>query len=47
LVCGGCRARAWAYFRNLKAPDPGCVNNISLWNCLSLQSTSRCLCRRL
>lgn len=24
-VCGGCRARAYAYFRNCLAPDPGCV----------------------
>ncbi len=23
LVCGGCRARAWAYYGNLNAPDPG------------------------
>jgi len=26
-VCGGCRARAWAYFQDLKAPDPGCIRN--------------------
>ncbi|MBC7188727.1 radical SAM protein [Candidatus Aerophobetes bacterium] len=26
-VCGGCRARAYGYFGNYKAPDPGCVNN--------------------
>ncbi len=26
-VCGGCRARAYAYFGNYKAPDPGCINN--------------------
>ena len=31
-VCGGCRARAWAYFGDLNAPDPGCINNISSWN---------------
>ena len=24
-VCGGCRARAYAYYGNIKAPDPGCV----------------------
>ena len=24
-VCGGCRARAYAYFRNCLAPDPGCI----------------------
>ena len=26
-VCGGCRARAFGYFRELSAPDPGCVRN--------------------
>jgi radical SAM protein with 4Fe4S-binding SPASM domain len=26
-VCGGCRARAYAYFGDLKAPDPGCIKN--------------------
>jgi radical SAM protein with 4Fe4S-binding SPASM domain len=25
--CGGCRARAWAYFDDLAAPDPGCLFN--------------------
>jgi len=30
-VCGGCRARAWAYFGDLHAPDPGCVNNRRCW----------------
>ncbi len=31
-VCGGCRARAYAYFKNLKAPDPGCLLNKTAWN---------------
>ena len=35
LVCGGCRARAWAYYENLNAPDPGCVNNIAFWNAIT------------
>ncbi len=26
-LCGGCRARAYAYFGDLKAPDPGCIFN--------------------
>lgn len=25
--CGGCRARAYAYFGDHLAPDPGCINN--------------------
>lgn len=31
-VCGGCRARAYAYFKNLKAPDPGCLLNKAAWS---------------
>ncbi|MEM5812296.1 MAG: radical SAM protein [Candidatus Aenigmatarchaeota archaeon] len=27
FVCGGCRARAYAYFGELDAPDIGCINN--------------------
>jgi len=30
-VCGGCRARAWGYFRDLQAPDIGCVKNQEHW----------------
>ncbi len=26
-VCGGCRARAYAYFGDFKGPDPGCIKN--------------------
>ncbi|MCX7730195.1 MAG: radical SAM protein, partial [Candidatus Caldatribacterium sp.] len=26
-VCGGCRARAYAYFGDYLGPDPGCVLN--------------------
>ncbi len=33
-ICGGCRARAWAYFGDLDAPDPGCVNNLASWESL-------------
>jgi len=29
--CGGCRARADAYFGRLDQSDPGCVNNRPLW----------------
>jgi len=31
FVCGGCRARAYGYFGDYLAPDPGCVNNIDAW----------------
>ena len=31
-VCGGCRARAYTYFNDVQAPDPGCVRNIDKWN---------------
>lgn len=30
-VCGGCRARAYAYFGDPTAPDPGCINNLDAW----------------
>lgn len=33
-VCGGCRARAYAYLGDYLAPDPGCINNIEVWNTL-------------
>jgi radical SAM protein with 4Fe4S-binding SPASM domain len=30
-ICGGCRARAYNYFNDVLAPDPGCVNNSREW----------------
>jgi radical SAM protein with 4Fe4S-binding SPASM domain len=30
-VCGGCRARAHAYFGDFRAPDPGCINNAAYY----------------
>ena len=30
--CGGCRARAYAYFNDHLAPDPGCINNEKIYN---------------
>ncbi|MEM0211936.1 MAG: radical SAM protein [Candidatus Methanomethylicia archaeon] len=30
-ICGGCRARAYAYFNDLQGPDPGCKINIEYW----------------
>jgi len=34
FVCGGCRARAYGYFGDLQAPDPGCINNSKYWDLL-------------
>jgi len=31
-TCGGCRARAYNYFKDILAPDPGCVLNRGFWN---------------
>jgi len=31
-TCGGCRARAYNYFKDVLAPDPGCVLNKEFWN---------------
>lgn len=33
-ICGGCRARGWAYFGDIHAPDPGCINNRAFWEAL-------------
>jgi radical SAM protein with 4Fe4S-binding SPASM domain len=30
-VCGGCRARAYGYFGDVRGPDPGCVYNLYYW----------------
>lgn len=30
-ICGGCRARAYNYFDDILAPDPGCINNEKEW----------------
>ncbi len=30
-ICGGCRARAYNYFDDILAPDPGCMNNEKEW----------------
>ncbi len=31
LNCGGCRARSWGYFGDLRRPDPGCKFNQEAW----------------
>jgi len=31
-ICGGCRARAYAYFGDLQGPDPGCSFNQKYWD---------------
>jgi radical SAM protein with 4Fe4S-binding SPASM domain len=31
-MCGGCRARAYGYFEDYLAPDPGCIYNMDAWN---------------
>ncbi|KZX16868.1 antilisterial bacteriocin subtilosin biosynthesis protein AlbA [Methanobrevibacter cuticularis] len=33
-ICGGCRARAYNYFDDILAPDPGCTNNQKDWDYL-------------
>ena len=34
-ICGGCRARAYAYFNDIRADDPGCILNNEEWNQIS------------
>jgi len=36
--CGGCRARAWGYFRDLRRSDPGCKFNTADWDELARAS---------
>jgi len=33
-VCGGCRARAYAYLNDPLGPDPGCLFNLRIWRTL-------------
>lgn len=33
-ICGGCRARAYAYFGDIQGPDPGCIINNRYWRIL-------------
>ncbi len=37
-TCGGCRARAYNYFKDVLAPDPGCVLNREFWDRLQTES---------
>ncbi len=39
-TCGGCRARAYNYFKDILAPDPGCVINQDLWTQLQAELKS-------
>ena len=41
LLCGGCRARAYAYFGSLDAPDPGCIRNQDLWDSLKSNAVAK------
>jgi radical SAM protein with 4Fe4S-binding SPASM domain len=38
--CGGCRARAEAYYHRLDSSDPGCINNVTLWQQLINEQTT-------
>ena len=39
-VCGGCRARAYAYYGDPMAPDPGCIYNLKEWRKLAATENS-------
>jgi len=36
-ICGGCRARAFGYYGDLQAPDPGCIINKRYWDAMIFQ----------
>jgi len=40
-TCGGCRARAYSYFKDVLAPDPGCVRNKDAWQRIQLNVKAR------
>ncbi len=40
-TCGGCRARAYSYFNDILAPDPGCVLNREAWQRVVLNTKTR------
>lgn len=40
-VCGGCRARAYAYYRDINGPDPGCIRNLEKWEELPFEFSHR------
>ncbi|MGI5891684.1 MAG: radical SAM protein [Bacillota bacterium] len=40
-MCGGCRARAYGYFQDFMAPDPGCYKNTKAWEELVAQEELR------
>ncbi|KYH39300.1 MAG: heme biosynthesis protein (NirJ-2), partial [Candidatus Hecatellales archaeon B24] len=37
-TCGGCRARAYGYYGDVLAPDPGCILNREYWLKIKKQS---------
>jgi len=39
--CGGCRARALAYTGDIRAGDPGCIRNQTLWESLETEEVSQ------
>jgi len=38
--CGGCRARPWGYFRDMRRGDPGCIKNLAVWKELQQANTA-------
>jgi radical SAM protein with 4Fe4S-binding SPASM domain len=38
-TCGGCRARAYNYYHDVLAPDPGCILNQKEWEKLKMELT--------
>lgn len=46
-ICGGCRARAYNYFDDILAPDPGCINNQKEWNKLKNKIDNYNICETI
>ncbi len=40
-VCGGCRARAYGYYNDPIAPDPGCIYNLKYWDMIISKTSTK------
>jgi len=40
-ICGGCRARAFGYYGDIQAPDPGCIANKKFWEAVKLKADEK------
>ena len=44
-ICGGCRARSYAYYGDLKSPDPGCILMQKEWEKITSRNVEEILAK--